>query len=62
MIEGAAPPDCAHDLDLGIARDTRVKPCTKWTWCIEHDGHPGGCFEVLRSPHPVADYGPTRKR
>lgn len=61
MIEGVDKSPIGH-LDLGFDRDERVKPCAKWAWCTEHDGHRGCCMEVPRAPYPEADFGPKRKR
>lgn len=38
--------------DAGSARETRVRPCQKGTWCKEADGHKGDCIEIPREPKP----------
>lgn len=59
-------PACRADkfgtTDAGADRDTRERPCTLRTWCVNAAGHKGACVEALRSPYEPADFGPGRIR
>ena len=50
----------ANGRDDGAERETRVKPCTRSTWCVKELDHSGPCVEVPREPNPAPNYGPKR--
>lgn len=60
MIEGVNSIPC--ESDVGSDRESRSKPCSLRTWCVDVDGHPGNCTEAPRGSHPAPDFGPKRKR
>jgi hypothetical protein len=61
VIVGVDPPTNVGE-DKGADRETRRRPCTRRTWCINEIDHAGDCVEVVSTPVPRSDFGPRRKR
>lgn len=49
------PTDSAGELDADVG-SSRVRLCTKRTWCTRDEGHTGNCEEIPRQPYERQDW------